>query len=190
MSNGLLESPNEIADWLRTHLTNGYDLSYPYARKWEIGGCTAGHALWTWPADRIFDLAVGLAACGFSVSGIDDGVQVRLEKATVKVSANRSSPGNGAPDAYSVFESQDPLPAYTGNSPEVIVEILRGYEEPPPPLIENDIVEVGFPGRPESEWTYVGSWQWDVHGEARGTDFVRRAAAATLSAIDAVKAKQ
>jgi hypothetical protein len=31
------------------------------------------------------------------------------------------------------------------------------------------------------------SWQWDIHGEARGPEFINRAAAATLAAIKAAE---
>ncbi|CAN5208174.1 hypothetical protein BH09ACT8_BH09ACT8_28920 [soil metagenome] len=190
MSTGRFESPKDIADWLRSHLTNRYDLSYPYARKWETGGCTAKYALWAWPADRVLDLATGVYSSGHPVSGVDDGVLVALPNATIKVSANRSSPGDGVPDAYSFFGNPSQLPGYTGNSPEVVVEVLRAYGHPPPPQVDSDVVVVGFPGRPESDLTYIGSWEWDVHGEARGAEFVRRATAATLTVIDGAKAKQ
>jgi hypothetical protein len=188
VSSGGLDSAKGIADWLRSHRTKGFDLSYPYGRKWEIGGCIATHSLWAWPTDRILDLSIGIASCGHRVFGVEGGVLVVLPDSTIKVSANRSSPGEGPPDAYSFFESETQSPCYTGNSPEIIVMMLRGFEDPSPPLVESEIVEIGFPGRPESDLTYVGSWQWDVHGEARGSDFVRRASAATLDAINVRKA--
>ncbi len=70
------------------------------------------------------------------------------------------------------------------------IDIVRGYVEPTPLLIKRDIIEIGFPGRPGADLTYVGSWQWDVHGKARGTEFLQRATAATLKAIKAGKARQ
>jgi hypothetical protein len=185
-----LESAQEIADWLRLHLISSHRLSYPYARKWEIGGCSAKHWLWSWPSDRLSDLAAGLVSCNYPVAAVEDGVVIRLSDKSVKLCVNRSSPGPGLPDAYAFIDVGSDLPGYVGNSPEVIVELLRGYPSPAPPLVESDLIEVGFPGREHAELTYVGSWQWDVHGEARETDFVRRAVAATLAAIDARKAQQ
>jgi hypothetical protein len=76
---------------------------------------------------------------------------------------------------------------YTGDSPEVVVEMVRNLLAPVPPAVTDDRVQVGFPGRHNSATTYVGSWQWDIHGEARGTEFIDRAAAATLAAINAAR---
>jgi hypothetical protein len=50
-------------------------------------------------------------------------------------------------------------------------------------------LQMGFPGAPKSETTYVGSWQWNVHGEAMSHEFVKLAASATLAAIEAQKAR-
>jgi hypothetical protein len=91
---------------------------------------------------------------------------------------------DGPPDAYVVRLSPDALPAYIGNSPEVVGELLRGLELPSyPPDIGNEEVQVGFPGV-SVEPTYVGSWQWDIHGEARGDESIKRAASATIAAIE------
>ncbi|MGY4710179.1 hypothetical protein ACXDF8_11590 [Mycolicibacterium sp. CBM1] len=74
---------------------------------------------------------------------------------------------------------------YVGNSPEVVIALLRGLLLPPAPRRDVEVVQIGFPGHERDEVTYVGSWQWDIHGEARGPEFVDRAVAATLAAIDA-----
>jgi hypothetical protein len=180
-----LKSPAEVAAWLRGNRTWQNSLSWPYERKWETGGCSARHDLWTWPSDRFLDLATGLASCGYPISGVDGGVVVASPNGDLKVCVNRSNPGDGPPDAYALWENASAQPVYIGNSPEVIVEMVRGYGDSPPPLVDDELVIVGFPGRPVAELTYVGSWQWGVHGEARGEEFVRRAGAATLDAINA-----
>jgi hypothetical protein len=51
--------------------------------------------------------------------------------------------------------------------------------QPSTPGVQTEEIQVGFPGG-RAEPTYVGSWQWDVHGE----DAIKRAAAATKAAID------
>jgi hypothetical protein len=76
---------------------------------------------------------------------------------------------------------------FVGDAPEVIVELLRGFLSPPPPHADVDFIQIGFPGHEGDEVTYVGSWQWDIHGEARGQEFIDRAAAATLAAIKAAE---
>jgi hypothetical protein len=112
---------------------------------------------------------------------------VALPSTAVKVSANRSSPGEGPPDTYSFFDGEVGAPVYTCNSPEVIVQFLCGYSAPPPAPVQADFIQIGFPGRTDAEVTYVGSWQWDVHGEARGAATVLRAGAAIVKAIDGRK---
>ncbi|KDE98572.1 hypothetical protein Y900_006365 [Mycolicibacterium aromaticivorans JS19b1 = JCM 16368] len=101
------------------------------------------------------------------------------------VSVDRSIPGDGPPEAYMLESTQCGRPDYIGNSPEVLIELIRSLLVPVPALVQDPLVQVGFPGQPPGELTYVGSWQWDVHGEARGTEFINRAAAATLAAIEA-----
>jgi hypothetical protein len=184
MSETMLNSAPAIAEWLGSHLRKGDGLSRPYARRWENAGRAATKFLWAWPADRLSDLANSLNSLGRPVVGTPDGVRVELPSQPVWVSANRSNPGDGPPDAYVVRLSPDALPAYIGNSPEVVGELLRGLELPSyPPDIGNEEVQVGFPGV-SVEPTYVGSWQWDIHGEARGDESIKRAASATIAAIE------
>jgi hypothetical protein len=83
----------------------------------------------------------------------------------------------------------DQPPQYVGNSPEVVTELVRQLCKPPPHPGEDTKVQVGFPGC-DREPKYVGSWQWNIQGEARGEEFVRRAAAATLAAIEARSSEQ
>jgi hypothetical protein len=75
---------------------------------------------------------------------------------------------------------------YVGNAAEVVVEMVRealgvGTRTPP---AGNDI-HIGFPGLQDTATTYVGSWRWNVHGEVSEPELVRRAAGATLRAIEA-----
>jgi hypothetical protein len=83
----------------------------------------------------------------------------------------------------------DQPPQYVGNSPEVVTELARQLCKPPPHPVEDTKVQVGFPGY-SREPKYVGNWSWNIHGEARGEEFVRRAAAATLAAIEARSSEQ
>ncbi|BBY65404.1 hypothetical protein MHEL_36470 [Mycolicibacterium helvum] len=182
-----LDSAAAIADWLRAHLRKGEGLTHPYARKLEIANYVPTHSLWTtWTEDRLLTFGAGLVAIRRPIRTASDGVKVELAGRSIIVAANRSAPGEGLPDAY-LFQATPGRPAdYTGDSPEVVIETIRGLLAPVPPPVADDRVQVGFPGREASATTYVGSWQWDIHGEARGTEFVNRAAAATLAAIEAV----
>ncbi|TGD86873.1 hypothetical protein BayCH28_16735 [Mycolicibacterium sp. CH28] len=184
----LLDSAGAVAAWLRRHLRKGEGLTHPYARKLEIANYVPEHSLWTkWTEDRLLTFGAGLLALGRPVRAASDGVKLELAGKSVTVAANRSAPGEGLPDAY-LFQATASGPAdYVGDSPEVVVEIIRNVLAPIPPLVEDDWVQIGFPGRRDGETTYVGSWQWDIHGEARGQEFVNRAAAATLAAIEAAR---
>ena len=182
----LLVSPESVAQKLNTTRHSGEGLSAPYARKWENAGCAPLHSLWTWPSDRVLDFSKGLLSLGAPITEDKSGVRIQIGDATAYVSINRSAPGDGTPDAYFVrFEGAD-FPVYIGNSPEVVVEILRMWDKPLPQYEVNDLIEVGFPGQ-SGDITYVGSWQWGIHGEVRTEDDVRRAAAATLVTIRNIK---
>jgi hypothetical protein len=189
MTSEALTTSTAIADWLRVRVRSGEGLAAPYARRWEVRGCTPTRSLWDWPSDRLATLGADLLSLGYPVYGIDDAVTVAVPGVPVVVAVNRSSPGDGPPDAYIVNSQPDQPPNYVGNSPEVVTELLRKLSEPPPPLIEDKRVQVGFPGY-DREPKYVGSWSWNIHGEARGEEFVRRAAAATLAAIEARSAEE
>jgi hypothetical protein len=189
MTSEALTTATAIADCLRLRIRNGEGLTAPYARRWEVGGRTPTHSLWDWPSDRLATLGSGLLSLDHPVYGIADAVVVDLPPTPVVVAVNRSSPGDGPLDAYIVSLQASQPPRYVGNSPEVVTELIRKLPEPPPRLAEDKRVQVGFPGY-EREPKYVGSWQWDIHGEARGEDFVKRAAAATLAAIETRSAER
>jgi hypothetical protein len=55
----------------------------------------------------------------------------------------------------------------------------------PEPIPQTEIIQVYFCGIRDDSRTYVGSWQWNVHGEAIGEEFVCRTANAVLTAIRA-----
>ncbi len=74
------------------------------------------------------------------------------------------------------------------NSPEVVLELVKAYNTPPEAIQPTEIIQIGFPGIHHDSHTYVGSWQWNIHAEARGDVFVRRTADATLAAIRATEA--
>jgi hypothetical protein len=95
--------------------------------------------------------------------------------------------GEGPPDAYLVGTGDDLTARYVGDAPEVVLQIVRrvSADAPTPPVA--DELQIGFPGLRNTKTTYVGSWQWDVNGEAIDDEFVRRAASATLMAIEAKK---
>lgn len=182
----ILDSAAAVADWLRRHLRKGEGLTHPYRRKLEIANYMPQHSLWgAWTEDRLLTFGAGLIALRCPIRTASDGVKVELAGRSITVAANRSAPGEGLPDAYLLLTLAGHPADYTGDSPEVVVEMVRNLPAPVPSPVTDDRVQVGFPGRHGSATTYVGSWQWDIHGEARGTEFVDRAAAATLAAIEA-----
>jgi hypothetical protein len=182
----LRNSESDIADALRSTMRKGDGLSVPYAREWQIGGCEPEHSLRTFPYDGVQILAAGLAGLDRSVYAAPDRVIVESWARSCWVAANRSSRGEGAPDAYLVGVEADGTGRYVGNAPEVVVELVReALGSGARTATRNDVVQVGFPGRQDSATTYVGSWQWDVHGEVSDQGLIRRAAGATLRAIDA-----
>jgi hypothetical protein len=189
MTSEALTTPTAIADWLRLRLRKGEGLSAPYARRWEVGGRVPTHSLWDWRTDRLVTLGSSLLSLGYAVYGINDELQIELPDRPARISADRSNPGDGPPEAYMVRLDSNQPSQYVTNSPEVVTELIRMLPEPPPTLVEDKRVQVGFPGY-DREPKYVGSWQWDIHGEARGEEFVRRGAAATLAAIEARSAEQ
>ncbi|WP_328352487.1 hypothetical protein OG976_19860 [Mycobacterium sp. NBC_00419] len=102
---------------------------------------------------------------------------------SVRVAADKTVRGDAPPEDYLIQILGGPV-NYVGNSPEVIVFLLKDLPGRVPSITENDQVQVGFPGLDRTDVVYVGSWQWDIHGEARGLDFVGRAAGATVAAIE------
>lgn len=184
MTSDQLSSADAIDGWMKSHMTKGEGMTRPYSRKWENGGCSPSHSLRHWRSDRVKTLADGLASLKHQVFGLSNGVLVDVDGISVRVSGDRSVRGDGPPEEYLIQIEGGPV-NFVGDSPEVIVELLRGLSSPPSPPVDVDYIQIGFPGHEHDEVTYVGSWQWDIHGEARGTEFVNRAAAATLVAIEA-----
>lgn len=189
MSPDRLTLEAEIADTLRSRVRVGEAPSVPYARRWEVGGCEAIHSLRTYPYDGIVVLSRALATLGRTMVPIENGLLIRGTPTGHWVAANRDLRGDGPPDAYLVGREHEQLAQYTGNSPEVVIELLRGIRERPPGIPTSAELQVGFPGLHIAGVTYVGSWQWHIHGEARDDEFVCRAAVATLSAIEAKRAE-
>lgn len=182
-----LDTPDLITAWLLGHLTKGEGMRRPYHRKFENGGCSPKFSLRNWRTDPVATLGAGLSTLCRPVLGTDTGVIIQMAASSIRVSANLCLPDR-PPSEYLVQILGRPV-NYVGDSPEVVIELLRGFDAPPSPFAATELIEVGFPGHEQDELTYVGCWQWGVHGEARGSEFVARAAAATLAAIEEASSK-
>lgn len=183
MSASNLATATDIAAALRSNVRKGQEPSVPYARKWEIGGCAPIHSLRTHPYDGVEVLSKGLAGLGRRIVPIEYGLLVGDPGTGLWVAANRSVRGEGPPDAYIAGCVGEERSRYTGNAAEVVLMLLEQILAPAPQLQTDDELQVGFPGLPDRGVTYVGSWQWNIHGEATDDEFVRRAAHATLATI-------
>lgn len=181
---------DEIVAALRQRMRVGADLTVPYARKWSIGGCEPSHSLWTFPHDDIATMAAGLLQFNASITTTNDAVLVGLAHGAVWVAANGSTRDAERASEFLLGRHGDSRAMYVGNAPEVVFEIIKGLSEPPASIpAPCEILQIGFPGIQDSDLTYVGSWQWYIHGEARDDEYVLRAANATLSAIQAKESK-
>lgn len=187
MNRDYLAHPSDIADALRSRMRKGQGLSVPYARKWAIGGCEPIQSLRSYPYDGLLILGAGLSELGHTVVADPDGLIIEGVLEKVWVAANRSVRGDGPPDAYLIGTGEDQNARYVGDTAEIVIQIVRGMSEAAPALPTAGDLQVGFPGLENTRKTYVGSWQWGVHGEAVDDEFVRRAATATLRAIEAKK---
>ena len=183
MSARNLATAADIAAGLRSNMRKGQEPSVSYARKWEIGGCAPIHSVRTYPYDGVEVLSQGLARLGRQVVPIEYGLLVGDSGTGLWVAANRSVRGEGPPDAYIVGRDGEERSRYTGNAAEVVLMLLEQILAPVPQLPTDSELQVGFPGLPDRGVTYVGSWQWNIHGEAKDDEFVRRAARATLATI-------
>ncbi len=183
-----LTTQSEISAAFREHMRVGAGLTVPYARKWAIGGCEPSHSLWPFPHDEIATMAAGLMRLGASVVAAQEAVLISLDSGAIWVAANGSTHDAERASEFLIGRQGDDAARYVGNAAAVILEIIKGLSSAPPPApVANDLLQIGFPGIQDPEWTYVGSWQWYVHGEARHDEYVRRAAHATLRAIHAPK---
>lgn len=176
---------DEIVEALRTRMRVGEGLSVPYARKWAIGGCEASHSLWTYPHDAISDFANGLIALKVPFHADSAAIVVDTGWASIWVAVNGKTRKSDRASDFLVGRNEERTPAVIINSSEVVIEIIRAYVGPPKPITETEIIQIGFPGIRDDSHTYIGSWQWNVHGEARDEEFVCRTASATLTAIRA-----
>jgi hypothetical protein len=184
-----LTGRDEIVEALRNRMRVGEGLSVPYARKWAMGGCEASHSLWSYPHDAISDFADGLAALKVPFYTTSDALVVEAGRGDVWVGVSGGARNADRASAFLVGRCEEETPAFVVNSPEVVIELIRAYNAPPEQIPQTETIQVGFPGIRNDSCTYVGSWQWNVHGEARGEDFVLRAAAATLNAVRAKQAE-
>jgi hypothetical protein len=184
-----LDSREDIIAALRNRMRVGEGLSMPYARKWAIGGCEASHSLWSYPHDAIADFADALMKLGMHARAEDDAISVNAGSATVWVAANGKNRNSARASEFLLWCSEGSSPVVVVNSHEVVTELIKAYGSPPEPIPSTEIVQVGFPGIRDDIRTYVGSWQWNVHGEAKGEEFVCRTANATLAAIRAKEAE-
>lgn len=183
MSAEALASKESVAESLRSGIRKGQEPAVPYARKWEVGGCSPIHSLRTYPYDGVGVLSEGLLRLRVTIRSAVDGVVIEGPSGSVWVAVNRSIRGEGPPDAYLIGAFGERRASYAGNAPEVVIALLEGIWDPAPAMPTDSELQVGFPGLPGEGVTYVGSWQWGIHGEARKDDFVPRAAAATAKVI-------
>ncbi|MHA7662682.1 hypothetical protein [Mycolicibacterium sp. HS_4_1] len=181
---------DEIVAALRKRMRVGAGLTVPYARKWSLGGCEPSHSLWTFPHDDISTMAAGLLQLDASITATNDAVLVGLADSMVWVAVNGHTRDAQRASDFLIGRQGESRAVHVGNAPEVALEIIRGLSAPPAPIpAPCEILQVGFPGIHASDPTYVGSWQWYIHGEARDDEYVRRAANATLNAIQAKESK-
>jgi hypothetical protein len=188
--NSELCSKDDFIQALRNRMRVGEGLSAPYARKWAIGGCEASHSLWQYPHDAISDFASGLLELRVAVAADDNGISIDADPAGIWVGVNGKSRNADRASEFLIGERGEKTPVFVVNSPEVVIEFIRAYNAPLEPIPLTEIIQVGFPGIHDGSRTYVGSWQWNVHGEAQGAEVVSRAANATLSAIRAKEAER
>jgi hypothetical protein len=179
--------PSDIADALRARMRKGQGLTVPYARRWDLGGCEPIHRVKTYPYDGLLVLGTALWELGRPIVPVSDGLIIEIGLEQVWVAADRTMRGEGPPDAYLVGTHETQTGRYVGDTAEVVVEMVRGMSAAPPDLPTVPGLQVGFPGLRNTTTIYVGSWQWGVHGEAIDDEFVRRAASATVAAIEAKK---
>ncbi len=184
MTSAELDSADAVRDWLQSHARGDFRLTAPYARRWYNGGCSPTHSLYgARDRDLLQVLCEGVLGLGVRVKAAEGGAELNLPGGPVVVAVSTYLPEEGPPSDYGLFEGRHPEPSYVCNSPTVVVELLRRLGEPAPALPVSDLVQVGFPGAPTTEVTYVGCWQWDIHSEARTPEFVERAAQAIIDAI-------
>jgi hypothetical protein len=100
MTSEALTTSTAIADWLRVRVRSGEGLAAPYARRWEVRGCTPTHTLWDWPSDRLATLGADLLSLGYPVYGIEDAVTVAVPGVPVVV-AVEAAPGTALPTLIS-----------------------------------------------------------------------------------------
>ncbi|MEV3901201.1 hypothetical protein AB0K11_02665 [Mycobacterium sp. NPDC050551] len=181
-------SASDIAAALLARMRKGDGLSVPYHRRWEVGGCEPTRSLWSYPYDGVHVLAAGLKDIERPMFTAPDRIIVENWARSCWVAVNRDTRGQGAPDAYLVGMEAEGTGRYVGNAAEVVIEMVRealGQSTQTSPTHED--LQIGFPGLQNTATTYVGSWQWNVHGEVSDQSLAERAARATLRAIDAKK---
>lgn len=179
-------SEYEIFKALQSRARRGGGISVPYARRWEVGGNEPYGSLWDYPYDGTRVLANGLVGLGRPLFAGRKQLIVTGSSNNLWVATNRSMRGAGSPDAYLIGVEGEPNARYAGNAAEVVVQMLRDGLSPlgRRPVLSDEI-QLGFPGLSDSSTTYVGSWQWNLHGEARDKNTSWHAAAGTLAAIEA-----
>jgi hypothetical protein len=184
----LCGSASDIAAALWARVRKGDGLTVPYHRRWEVGGCEPDRSLKSYPYDGVGVLATGLKDLERPMFTAPDRIIVENWARSCWVAVDRSTRSEGPPEAYLVGMEDEGSGRYVGNAAEVVIEMARealGLSTRTQPA-EADI-QIGFPGLHNTTTTYVGSWQWNVHGEVSHEDLAQRAARATLRAIDAKK---
>ncbi|MGV9799587.1 hypothetical protein ACWDTP_16200 [Mycobacterium sp. NPDC003449] len=179
----ILTSVDAIGDALRQRMRVGEGLSVPYARKWSIGGCEPLHSLWGYPHDSLLDLSRGLSQLDVPVAATDDSVVININEASIWIAANGSSRAADRASAFLIGRQGEGVPVVVVNSSEVAIELLSALPIPAEECPSSELIQIGFPGIHLEDRIYVGSWQWNIHAEVRGEEFVCRTANAALNAI-------
>ncbi|MHA0285657.1 hypothetical protein ACXYX3_04290 [Mycobacterium sp. C3-094] len=174
---------SRVAQEFTARMRTGEGLSVPYARKWDVRGCRPKHSLWTYPHDALATLSSGLVLMEKPLVWKENAVQIGDGLDGLWVGVDRSIRGEGPPEDYLLGRIGKPTAAYVSNSPEVILEMIGQWGDSVGDVAERADLQIGFPGMEGRRPIYVGSWQWNLHGEASDDDFIKRAAAATVAAI-------
>lgn len=181
-------SVSDIAAALWARMRKGDGLTVPYHRRWEVGGCEPTRSLRGYPYDGVQVLATGLKDLERPMFAARDRIIVENWARHCWVAIDRSTRGEGPPEAYLVGMEDEGTGRYVGNAAEVVIEMVReALGQSPRTQPAEDDIQIGFPGLHNTTTTYVGSWQWNVLGEVSHENLAQRAARATLRAIDAKK---
>ncbi|THV43589.1 hypothetical protein [Glycomyces buryatensis] len=181
-----LTSSVAVDKWLRPRIVHGERLSRPYFRLWDpYPNPVEGDFSLAGGRDKVRLLAEALMGLGWPINAEPTGVSIRTPVGPIGLLATRDAPGDGGPDTYVVSTASEARPVYIGDTFQVAVELIRALADEVGEMVEDHRIQIGCPGQ-KNDLTYVGGAWRGIHGEARGEEYVHRAAAATRAAIDRV----